>query len=40
MASTKEIKYKMTFTPVHFNFKTKDVEVGKEMIAEITLNNL
>ena len=35
MASIKGIKYKMEYTPVHFNFK---VEFGKEMAAEIMLN--
>jgi hypothetical protein len=40
MVSTKEIRYKIEYIPVHFNFKTKEVEVGKEMTAEITLNNL
>jgi hypothetical protein len=40
MASIKGIKYKIEYTPVHFNFKTKEVEVGQEMTAEITLNNL
>ena len=40
MASIKGIKYKMEYTPVHFNFKTKKVEFGKEMTAEIMLNQL
>jgi hypothetical protein len=31
----KEIKYKMTFIPVGFNFKTKKVEIGDEMTTEI-----
>jgi len=30
----------MEYTPVHFNFKTKKVEFGKEMTAEIILNDL
>ena len=38
MVSIKGIKYKMEYTPVHFNFKTKKVEFGKEMAAEIMLN--
>jgi hypothetical protein len=40
MTSIKGIKYKIEYTPVHFNFKTKEVEFGKEMTAEITLNNV
>jgi hypothetical protein len=40
MASIKGIKYKVEYAPVHFNFKTKKVESGKEMTAEIILNNL
>ncbi len=40
MASIKGIKYKMEYTPVHFNFKTKKVEFGKGMTAEIMLNQL
>jgi hypothetical protein len=40
MASIKGIKYKVEYTPVDFNFKTKKVEVGKEMTAEIMLNDL
>ncbi|MFL6380377.1 MAG: hypothetical protein ACJ71F_02260 [Nitrososphaeraceae archaeon] len=40
MASIKWIKYKMEYAPVHFNFKTKKVEFGEEMTAEIILNDL
>jgi hypothetical protein len=40
MASIKGIKYKMEYTPIHFNFKTKKLEFGKEMTAEIILNDL
>ena len=40
MASIKGIKYKMEYTPVHFNFKTKKIEFGKKMAAEIMLNEL
>jgi hypothetical protein len=40
MASIKGIKYKMEYTPVHFNFKTKKVEFGKGLTAEIMLNQL
>jgi hypothetical protein len=36
----KEIKYKMEYIPVVFNFKTKKVEFGEEMTAEIMLNEL
>jgi hypothetical protein len=36
----KEIKYKMTFTPVVFNFKTKKVDFGEEMTTEIMANDL
>jgi hypothetical protein len=39
MASIKGIKYKMEYTPVHFNFKTRKVEFGEEMTAEIMLND-
>jgi hypothetical protein len=40
MACIKGIKYKIEYTAVHFNFKTKKVEFGKEMTAEIMLNEL
>jgi hypothetical protein len=40
MASIKGIKYKMKYAPVHFNFKTKKVEFGEEMSAEITLSDV
>jgi hypothetical protein len=40
MTSIKGIKYKMEYTPVQFNFKTKNVEFGEEMTAEIILNDL
>jgi hypothetical protein len=40
MACIKGIKYKMEYTSVHFNFKTKKVEFDKEMTAEIILNDL
>ena len=40
MASIKGIKYKMEYAPVHFNFKTRKVEFGEEMTAEIILNDL
>jgi hypothetical protein len=36
----KEIKCKMEYTPVLFNFKTKKVEFGEEMSAEIMLNEI
>jgi hypothetical protein len=39
MASINGIKYTMEYTPVHFNFKTKKVEFGEEMTAEIILND-
>jgi hypothetical protein len=39
MASTKGIKYKMEYAPVHFNFKTRKVEFGEEMAVEIILND-
>ena len=29
MTHLKEIKYKVKYTPVHFNFKTKKVEFGE-----------
>jgi hypothetical protein len=35
MPEQKEIKYKMTFTPVIFNFKTKKVDFEEEMTTEI-----
>jgi hypothetical protein len=38
MPHPKEIKYKVTYTPVVFNFKTKKVDLGEEMIAEIMAN--
>jgi hypothetical protein len=38
MSQPKEIKYKMTFTPVVFNFKTKKVDFGEEMTTEIMAN--
>jgi hypothetical protein len=34
----KEIKYKVTFTHVAFNFKTKMVDLGEEMTTEIMAN--
>jgi hypothetical protein len=34
----KEIKCRMEYTPVIFNFKTKKVEFREEMSAEITLS--
>jgi hypothetical protein len=40
VACIKGIKYKIEYTAVHFNFKTKKVEFGKEMTAEIMLNEL
>jgi len=40
MASIKGIKYKMEYASVHFNFKTRKVEFGEEMTAEIILNDL
>ena len=40
MASVKGIKYKVEYIPVQFNFKTKEVEFGNEMIAEITSGEL
>ena len=40
ITSIKGIKYKMKYAPVHFNFKTKKVEFGKEMSAEITLSDV
>jgi hypothetical protein len=30
-----EIKYRMKYAPVTFDFKTKKVELGEEMTAEI-----
>jgi hypothetical protein len=39
MASIRGIKYKVEYTPVHFNFKTKKMEFDKEMTAEIILND-
>jgi hypothetical protein len=35
----KGIKYKMKYTPVVFNFKTKKVEFGEDMTAEIIMLN-
>ena len=40
MASKTGIKYKIEYIPVHFNFKTKKMEFGNEMTAEIMLNYL
>jgi hypothetical protein len=40
MTHLKEIKYKVKYTPVHFNFKTKKVEFGEDRAAEITINEL
>jgi hypothetical protein len=39
MASIKGIKYKIEYAPVHFNFKTRKVEFGEEMTADIILND-
>ncbi len=33
-----EIRYKMKYAPVTFDFKTKKVEFGDEMIAEIIVS--
>ena len=33
-----EIKYKMKYAPVTFDFKTKKVELGEEMTAEIIVS--
>jgi hypothetical protein len=33
-----EIKYKMKYAPVTFDFKTKKVEFGEEMIAEVIVS--
>jgi hypothetical protein len=33
-----EIKYKMKYTPATFDFKTKKIEFGEEMTAEITVS--
>jgi len=38
MSQPKKIKYRMTFTPVVFNFRTKKVDFGEEMTAEIMAN--
>ena len=40
MTCIKEIKYKMKYTPVLFNFKTKKIEFGEDMTAEIMVNEL
>ena len=40
MASKMGIKYKAEYIPVHFNFKTKKMEFGKEMTAKRMLNDL
>ncbi|MFL6342650.1 MAG: hypothetical protein ACJ71K_02725 [Nitrososphaeraceae archaeon] len=40
MSHPKEIKYKMTFTPVLFNFKTKKVDLEEEMTTEIMANEV
>ena len=40
MTHLKEIKHKVKYTPVHFNFKTKKVEFGEDRAAEITINEL
>jgi hypothetical protein len=40
MASKMGRKYKVEYIPVHFNFKTKKMEFGKEMTAEIMLKDL
>ena len=40
MTHLKEIKHKMKYTPVHFNFKTKKVEFGEDMTAEIMIKEL
>jgi hypothetical protein len=39
MPQPKEMKYKMKYTPVLFNFKTKKVEFGEAMTAEIIIND-
>jgi hypothetical protein len=36
MTHRKEIK--MKYTPVLFNFKTKEIEVGEDMTAKIMIN--
>ena len=33
----KEIKYKMKYTPVLFNFKSKKIEFGQDMTTEIII---
>ena len=35
-----EIKYKVKYALILFNFKTKQVEAGEEMTTEIMLNEL
>jgi hypothetical protein len=35
-----EIKYKVKYAPILFNFKTKQVEFGEEMTTEIMLNEV
>jgi hypothetical protein len=33
-------RLKMKYTPVLFNFKTKEIEFAEDMIAEIMINEL
>jgi len=40
MTESKEVKYKMTFTPAVFNFKTKKVDLEEEMTTEIVANEV
>jgi hypothetical protein len=37
MTYQKEIKYKMKYTPILFNFKSKKIEFGQDMTAEIII---
>ena len=40
MTHSKEVKYKVKYTPVAFDFKAKKTKFGEEMNAEIMLNEL
>jgi hypothetical protein len=40
MTHLKEIKYRMKYTPVLFDFKAKKIEFGEDMTAEIMVNEL